>query len=86
MADDLKMVFEQTPVKDWELHSYIIADLYKNKMAFFTVYPYSSKGVKLNLSMVQAIAINEFFAAHSEHYNIFLRLKIEPQLKLSYKK
>ena len=80
LADELKMVTTLTPVKGWELETYIISDLYISKMSFFEIYPYQSDGVKLNLSMIQAIAMNNFFAAHSERYNAMLRIKIEPYL------
>lgn len=82
LATDLRLTFQMAPVKDWALQTYIIADLYEKKMAFFTVYPYTSKGVNLNLTMIQAIAINEFLSANSAQYNALIRMKIEPKLIL----
>jgi hypothetical protein len=70
----------QTPIKEWELESYVISDLYVKKMQFFEIYPYTKKGVKLNLTMIQAIAINSLFGATSDKYNVLLRLMIEPKL------
>lgn len=74
------------PVEDWSLETYIIADLYIKKMAFWTIYPYTRKGVKVSLTMVQALAINQFFGATSKEYNFLLRIYIEPQLILDVTK
>lgn len=82
LADELRMAMQAAPVKGWELQTYIMADMYEKKMAFFQIYPYTSKGVKLSLTQVQAIAINQYLGAHSEAYNVMLRILIEPKLIL----
>jgi hypothetical protein len=82
LADELRSVTEAAPVKDWELETYIIADLYLKKKVFFDIYPNSNKGVTLSLSMIQAIALNNYLAVHSRHYNALLRIYIEPFLIL----
>ena len=76
----LRETTEMAPVEGWNLETYIIADLYIKKMAFWNIYPYTKKGVKLSLTMIQAIAINEFFGATNAAYNGLLRIYIEPQL------
>jgi hypothetical protein len=73
-----------TPVAHWELESYIISDLFVKKMAFFKILPERKKyKIKLTLTMIQAIAINNYFAATSDLYNVWLRMKIEPFLIMS---
>lgn len=76
----LKETISVCPVEGYSLESYIIADLYLKKMAFWTIYPYTKKGVKISFTMVQAIAINQFFSAFSKEYNSLIRMLIEPQL------
>lgn len=79
LANDVRIVTEAAPVAGWEIETLVIADLYLSKMKFFTVEPYD-KEIKLSLTMVQAYAINRFLGNHSNQYNVYLRLMIEPKL------
>lgn len=84
LSDLVKSVMIITPIQDWQLQSYILADLYIRKMAFWEVWPYMRPGKrrKLNLTMIQAIAMNELLGATSQSYNDLIRIHIEPQLIL----
>ena len=71
------------PIEDWNLESYVIADLYIKKMSFWKIFPYKRDSkVKVSFNMVQAIAINNYFGATSDSYNMLIRLHLEPQLIL----
>lgn len=86
MSHLLKETTAICPVQDWSLETYIIADLYIKKMAFWSIYPYTKKGVKVSFTMVQALAINQYLGATSEAYNMLVRIHIEPQLILDVNK
>jgi hypothetical protein len=79
LANDLKTVMQLAPVKGFEIETLVLAEMYLTKMKFFEVAPYQ-KQISLSLSMVQAYAINRFLGPHSENYNTFLRMMIEPKL------
>ena len=82
-----KMMHDTTvicPVEDWALETYVIADLYVTRMAFWTIMPYFNKGkINVSLTMIQAIALNSYFAATNEAYNNVIRIHIEPKLVLN---
>ena len=80
LASDLKTVMAIAPVKGWEIETLVIAELYMNKMKFFTLEPYGSKEIALTLTQVQAHAINGFLSECSSNYNDFIRMMIEPKL------
>ena len=80
LANDLKYIMGVAPIKDWELESLLIAELYLNKMKKFTVMPYSSDEISLSLTQPQAYAINKLLGNFSNNYNIYIRLLLEPQL------
>jgi hypothetical protein len=87
MSDLLHDTTAMCPIEDWNLESYIIADLYTKKMSFWSIFPFKRDNkVKVQFSMIQAIAINQFFGANSNDYNALIRLYIEPQLILGVHK
>jgi hypothetical protein len=80
----LEQTVLKTPVKDWELETYIISELFTKHMAFWKILPSRKKyKIKKNLSMIQAFAVNNYFSATSEEYNMVLRIKIEPFLLMA---
>jgi len=84
MKNLFESVFLKTPVEGWQLETYIISNLFYKRMQFFLVSPFTGKKKELNFSMtmIEAIAFNAYFGATSGSYNVFLRMKIEPQLKM----
>lgn len=75
------LVNENAPVKEFELESYVIMDLYKRNMYRITVWdPGGDNTVSIGLKYSEAHALENFFAWRSKEYNIFLRPLIEPKL------
>jgi len=80
LTNNLKQVVENSPIQDWELHSYTMCDCYERLLKKFTFFPADKKKISINLKLSEAQAINEYFAATSTTYNVILRMKLEPQL------
>jgi hypothetical protein len=80
LANNLKQVAVNTPIEDWELHSYVMAECYQRLLSKFTFFPSDKKRTTLRLKNSEAQAINEYFAATSQSYNMLLRLNLEPIL------
>lgn len=85
LANNVKEVTQITPVEDWELESYVIAECYNRLLHKFTFFPSSPNKTTLSLKLSEATAINNFFSPQSSEYNIFIRPHLEPHLKPSNK-
>lgn len=80
LSNCVKIVAQNAPIEGWELHSLVIAKCYKRLLQQFTFYTHKNNALKLSLLPDEAYAINEYFAANSDEYNVFIRLNLEPQL------
>ena len=69
-----------TPVEDWQLESCVIAETYKKKMLQFTFFPSGKKHISISFSWAEAFAINNFYSANSDVYNVLIRQFLESKL------
>lgn len=83
LANNIKQVAQNTPIEDWELQSYVMAECYIRLLQTFTFFPLGKSTISIKLKHSEATAINEYFAATSESYNVFIRLLLEPKLPSS---
>lgn len=80
LAAEVKTIVETAPVKDMELESLCIADMYRKRIHSLTFYKPGKDGMVISLTQVEAYAINNYFAGYNDSYDIFLRPMIEPKL------
>lgn len=83
LTSNIKIVAQNTPIEDWELQSYVMAECYIRLLSNFTFFPSGKTTISIKLKCSEATAINEYFAATSEDYNVFIRLLLEPKLPSS---
>lgn len=76
----MNKTLEHIPVDGWALESYVIGDCLKKNLNKFTFFPTGKSEIKFSFKAHEVFAINEFFSAYSQSYNIFLRQIFEPKL------
>lgn len=76
----MKKTIEFTPIEGWETESLVIVDCYERNLKKFTFFPADKKKIKLSLKASESFAINNFFSATSEAYNVLIRQHLEPKL------
>jgi hypothetical protein len=80
LTTELKTIVETAPVKDAELESLNLAEMYRRKIHELTFYKPGKMGMKMSLTQVEGYALNNYFANYDDQYDIFLRPLIEPKL------
>lgn len=76
----MKKTIEFTPVDGWAIESLVICDCYERNLNKFTFFPAGKDKIKISIKLSEAFAINNFYSATSEHYNVLIRQKLEPKL------
>lgn len=73
------------PVKDYEVETLCICEMYKRRIDIFTFYRKkgNSNTMRINLSITEAYAIDFYFGDFSDNYNKFIRAEIQPKLPVS---
>lgn len=81
MNQELQRIIPLAPIKNLEVESLVMAELYKSKISQFLFFTPKSDGqMRLKLSAAEAFSINKILGRYSEQYNIFIRIHIESKL------
>jgi hypothetical protein len=80
LSASIRKVAMVAPLKDYELSTCIIAEMYKRRLHSFTFYSPGKMGMCISLHQSEGYAINEFFGSTSDDYNMYIRIQLEPHL------
>lgn len=78
----VEQVVELAPIKDYEVESCVISDMYKHKLQQFTFYTGSgnNRDMAMTFTNTEAFAMHTLFGDQSNDFNVFIRIHLEPQL------
>lgn len=80
MSQLMQQTTQQAPVDGWAVESLLIGDCYERNLNKFTFFPQGKDKIKISIKLSEAFAINNFYSATSEPFNVLIRQKLEPKL------
>lgn len=80
LKNEMEKLLPLTPVEGWETDSCTISLCYQKNIRKLSFFPFDKKETSITFSWAEAFAINNYFSANCESYNVFLRNILEPKL------
>lgn len=80
LKQEMENLLPLAPVDGWETETSVIALFYVKNIRKLSFFPTHKKTVKISFSYADVFAVNHYFSANSNAYNMFIRNTIEPKL------
>lgn len=80
LSAELRAIVEIAPVKDYELESLFLAEMYSRRLHAFTFYKPGKMGMCFSFTQTEGYALNNYFADNSDQYDVLFRMLMEPKL------